>query len=63
MLLSLAHHADLLDVPFDKRQLKAQRSRMENLVAGDLIGEPIQRCIQDAQTAATVAVITPCIVS
>ena len=63
MLLSLAHHAGLLNVPFEKRRLKARRSRIENLVAGDPIGEAIQGCIKDAQTAATMAAITPCIVS
>lgn len=63
MLLSLAHHADLLKVPFEKRKLKAQRSRIEKLVAGDPIGEAIKSNIQAAQAAAAMVVITPCIVS
>lgn len=63
MLLSLAYHAGLLNVPFEKRKLKAQRSRIEKLVGGDPIGEAIKSCVQAAEAAATMAVITPCIVS
>ena len=63
MLLSLAHHADLLIIPFEKRKLQARRSRIEKLVAGDPIGEAIKACVKAAQAAATVAAITPCIVS
>jgi len=62
-LLSLAHHADLLRMHFDERELKARRHRIETLVAGDPIGEAVRVCVQDAQTAATVAAITPCMAS
>ena len=62
-LVSLAHHTGLLKIPFDKRELKARKSRIEQIMNGDLSGKAAKQAIEAMQAAVMVACIMPAIMT
>jgi hypothetical protein len=62
ILASLAKGADLLRIPFDKRELKKRKNRIERLCNGELMGKATADAVQAAQIAAQAAVMVACIV-
>jgi len=60
-LVSLAHHTGLLRVIFDKKELKAQKDRIEGIMNGDLTAKATQAAIEAMQAAVMVACILPAI--
>ncbi len=63
VLLSLADGADLLKIPFDRKELKARKKRIEKLTSGDLMGKATREAVQAAQAAIMVAVMVPTMVA
>jgi hypothetical protein len=63
VLLSLAKSADLLRLIFDKKQLKSRKTRIEQVVNGEMTGKATQEAIQAMQTAVMVACIMPAIIA
>lgn len=63
VLLSLAKSADLLKVVFDKKRLKARKTRIEQISNGDISGKATKQAIEAMQAAVMVAVIMPAIMS
>ena len=61
VLLSLAKSADLLKLVFDKKQLKGRKTRIEQVVNGEMTGKATQEAIQAMQAAVMVACIMPAI--
>ncbi|MGD2110097.1 MAG: GPP34 family phosphoprotein [Phycisphaerae bacterium] len=61
LLLSIAHGADMLKIPFDRRKLRGRKKRIEALTNGDLLGSATKEAIQAAQTAAVMAAIMPAV--
>jgi len=62
VLLSLASSADLLRHVFDKKELKARKARIEQVVNGELTGKATKEAIEAMQAAVMVACIIPAIV-
>jgi len=60
-LVSLAHHTGLLRVVFDKKELKAEKVRIERIMNGDLTGKATKQAIEAMQAAVMVACIMPAI--
>lgn len=58
LLLSLAHGTGLLSIPFDKKLLKQNKSRIEALIEGERLGRAARDVLQAAQTAIAVAAST-----
>ncbi len=63
VLLSLANGANLLSIPFDKRELQKQKKRIERLGNGEMMGKATKGAVEAAQAAVMVACIVPVIVS
>jgi len=63
VLLSLAKSADLLKLVFDKKQLKGRKTRIEQVVNGEMTGKATQEAIQAMQAAVMVACIMPAIIA
>lgn len=63
ILVSLANSADLLQIPFDRRELKRHKDRIEQLGNGQLMGHATRQAVDAAQTAILVACIVPVIVA
>lgn len=61
VLLSLAASADFLKHVFDKRELKARKARIEQVVNGELSGRATKEAIQAMQAAVMVACIMPAV--
>jgi Golgi phosphoprotein 3 len=61
VLLSLAKSADLLRLIFDKKQLKSRKTRIEQVVNGEMTGKATQEAIQAMQAAVMVACIMPAV--
>jgi hypothetical protein len=59
VLISLAHHAEILKVIFDKAALKKQKSRLEKIINGDLLGKATQEAIAATRAAILVATMVP----
>jgi Golgi phosphoprotein 3 len=51
ILISLAKATGILPKVFDKKQLKTRKARLENLLAGDLIGKAAKDAVEAAQGA------------
>jgi hypothetical protein len=62
-LVSLAHHTGLLKVVFDKKELKAEKDRLEKIMNGDLSGKATKQAIEAMQAAVMVACIVPVIIT
>lgn len=63
VLLSLADGADLLKIPFEKKELKGRKKRIEKLTNGELIGKATREAVQAVQAAIMVAVMVPTMVA
>lgn len=59
VLVSLADKTGLLSANFDKRELKEQKKRIEEIGKGELIGAAAQEAIQAAMQAVVAASIMP----
>ncbi len=62
VLVSLADATGLLKVTFDKKELKARKERIEQVVNGDLSGKATKEAIAATQAAVFVACIMPAII-
>ncbi len=63
VLLSLADSANLLKIIFDKKELKARKPRIKQLVNGELSGQATKEAIEAMQAAIMVAAVIPSIVA
>jgi hypothetical protein len=63
VLISLANSTGILRVVFDKRELKARKRRIEQIVNGEITGKACRDAIAAMQAAVMVACITPAITS
>jgi len=63
VLLSLANAAGMLKVNFDKKELKARKRRITQVVNGEMTGKATQEAIQAMQAAVMVAVLMPAIIT
>jgi hypothetical protein len=61
ILISLAKSADLLSIPFEKRQLKERKERINQIVKGQLLGEATKAAVDAAAAAVMVAAILPAV--
>jgi hypothetical protein len=59
VLIALAQATDLLSIPFEKKELKKRKKRIESIVNGELLGRATKEAVQAAAAAAMVAVIIP----
>ena len=59
VLVSLANSASLLNVVFDKKMLKARKTRIKQIVNGEITGKAAQEAIQAMQAAVMVACMMP----
>jgi hypothetical protein len=59
ILISLAKSADLLSIPFDKRDLKRRKERIKKIVEGELLGKAAKEVIKAAQAAIAMVAIMP----
>jgi hypothetical protein len=59
VLIALAQGADLLSIPFAKRDLKRRKKRIESIANGELLGKATKEAVQAAEAAVMVAVILP----
>ncbi len=59
VLVSLAHSADLLKVVFDKKQLRARKTRIKQIAGGQITGKATKDAIKAMQAAVMVACIMP----
>jgi len=64
VMLSLAFHTEILEVVFDRKDLKARKERIESVIEGDASGEVAATLIQELQIAALVPILfTPIIIT
>jgi len=61
VLVALAHHAGILKHIVDRRQLKARKARIHQLIEGNLPGDAVKGAIQAMQAAVCAAAIVPMI--
>ena len=61
VLASLADSANILQVIFDKKELKGRKRRIEQIVNGEVIGKATKEAIEAVQAAAMVLGILPAI--
>lgn len=59
VLASLANSANILQVIFDKKELKGRKRRIEQIVNGEVIGKATKEAIEAMQAAVMVAIIMP----
>ncbi len=60
-LISLAKAADLLRIPFDKKDLKKRKKRIDQIVNGEMMGKAAREAVEAAQAAVMVACIIPAV--
>lgn len=63
VLVSLADATGILKVVFDKKELKARKARIAQVVNGEVMGKAAKQAIQAMQTAVMVAAIMPAIIA
>ena len=63
VLISLAHSADLLKNVFDKKKLKRHKSRIKQIIDGEMTGKAAKEAIEAMQAAVMVACIIPAVVA
>ena len=61
VLISLAKNASVLHRPFDKKEYKQRKKRIEQIVNGEVTGKATQEVIAACQTAIMVATIIPAV--
>ncbi len=57
VLLGLADACGLLEIPFDRKLLKARKARIESLVEGEIAGLATRKAIQAAEEAAVAMMV------
>lgn len=57
ILIALAHAADLLRIPFGKRDLRQRKKRIQKIIDGEMMGKATKEAIEAAQAAAAVVVV------
>lgn len=62
-LLSLAKAVDLLPVVFAKKELKAHKRRIADLVSGELAGEAVRETVEAIHAVIVTAAIMPAVIS
>ena len=62
VLVSLAHHAGLLAITFDKKELKARKRRIEQIGNGDASSQATKEAIEAMHAAMFVACMIPMLV-
>jgi hypothetical protein len=62
ILVSIAKAADLLKIPFEKKDLKRRKKRIDQIVASELTGKATREAIEAMQAAVMVAVILPVVI-
>ena len=62
VLVALANTAGLLNIVFDRKELRARKLRIKMIANGDIIGVATQEAIQAIQAAATIAAFMPLMV-
>jgi len=62
ILISLAHGAGLLDKLFGRKEIKARKKRIEQMVDGEITGTATKEVIEACQAAAMMAAIMPALV-
>lgn len=63
VLLSLADSTGLLKIVFDKKKLKGRKTRIKQIVDGEITGKAATEAIQAMQAAVMVAVIMPTVMT
>ena len=63
ILLAICKSADILGKIFDKKEIKAKKKRIEQIVNGELIGHATHEVIQSVQAAITMAAVMPAIIA
>jgi hypothetical protein len=63
VLLSLAKHTNLLQVIFDKKDLKTRKERIDKLINGEISGQATKEAVEAMQAAVMVACIMPAVLS
>lgn len=63
VLVSLANSVGLLNIVFDKKELKKRKGRIEKIVNGEIVGKAATEAIQAVQAAIMSAVIIPTVVT
>ena len=58
---AIAKAADLLTIPFERKELKEQKQRIKSIINGDLIGEATKGAIEATQAAIAAAMMVPII--
>ena len=58
-----ANAVGLLNIVFDKKELKQRKDRIEKIVNGEIVGEAATTAIQAVQAAIISAVIMPTVVA
>ena len=61
VLISLAHGANLLTGNFERKEIRTQKKRIEQIVNGEMIAKATKEVIEACQAAMMVAVIMPAI--
>jgi Golgi phosphoprotein 3 len=60
-LVSLAYHTGLLKIVFGRKEVKAEKARIEKIMNGDLTGKAAKEAIEAMQAVVLVACILPAI--
>jgi len=63
VLVSLANATGLLRANFDKKKLKEQKKRIDQIVEGEFVGQATHHAVQAAITAAAMVAIMPAMVT
>ncbi len=63
ILISLADSSNLLKVIFDKKKLKKQKKRIEQIINGEIIGKATKEAIEAIRAAVVVAAVIPVIMA
>ncbi len=62
ILISIAHNANILQIPFDKKELKARKDRIDAIINDDVIGTSIRESIEAIQAAVIAACVSTTII-
>jgi hypothetical protein len=63
VLVSLAKSTSILRAVFDRRQLKARKRRIKQIISGEVMGKAAQQAIEAAQAAMMIACVMPTVAS
>lgn len=63
VLVSLAKSADILHIPFSRKELKPRRERIKRIAQGEVVAQATQEVITAMQMAVMVAAIMPAMIA